>query len=330
MTQTAQERKAPGREVGEQQAPSPMTEAQADHALQMIANDFGVSMRSPILHSPAEHGLDYEDVTFPSRDGVPLEGWFIPARGSHKIIIANHPLWFSRAGLPAHLEPWKSIWASSGNDFEVNLVPDYKILHDAGYNVLAYDLRNFGHSGAANGGIITARLFEARDVVGSLAYVRGRADLRQMTVVLFSRWMGCNATMFAMSRYPEAFDGVRCMVSPQPISVRSTPPKTLALAGIPIDRIDDLEQRIRRHNSFRLDDIWPVTAAKSVMVPTFLYQVRDDVLTTPSDVQAMFDNIPVKEKKLFWIEGSSRRWDGYTYFAKDPSQMLDWFAKYMN
>jgi pimeloyl-ACP methyl ester carboxylesterase len=41
----------------------------------------------------------------------------------------------------------------SGNGFEVNLVPDYKILHDAGYNVLAYDLRNHGLSSAANGGV---------------------------------------------------------------------------------------------------------------------------------------------------------------------------------
>ncbi len=29
----------------------------------------------------ADDGLDYEDVTFPARDGVPLEGWFIPAPG---------------------------------------------------------------------------------------------------------------------------------------------------------------------------------------------------------------------------------------------------------
>ena len=56
------------------------------------------------------------------------------------------------------------MWASSGNGFEVNLVPDYKILHDAGYNVLAYDLRNFGLSGAANGGIASGGIFEARDV----------------------------------------------------------------------------------------------------------------------------------------------------------------------
>jgi hypothetical protein len=32
-------------------------------------------------------------------------------------------------------------------------------------------------------------------------------------------------------------------------------------------------------------------------VPTFLYQVRGDILTDPSDVQAMFDNILVAEKK---------------------------------
>lgn len=65
------------------------------------------------------------------------------------------------------------------------------------------------------------------------------------------------------------------------------------------------------------------------MIPTLLYQVRDDVYTQPDDVQAMYDNIPVAEKELFWIDGTTRRWDGYTYFQKDPSQMLDWFDTYM-
>jgi hypothetical protein len=36
-------------------------------------------------------------------------------------------------------------------------------------------------------------------------------------------------------------------------------------------------------------------------VPTFLFQVHDDVLTDPSDVQTMFDNIPVADKKLHRI-----------------------------
>ena len=55
----------------------------------------------------------YEEVTFQALDDVPLEGWFIPATGSQKLIIANHPMGFSRSGIPALLEPWRSIWSSS-------------------------------------------------------------------------------------------------------------------------------------------------------------------------------------------------------------------------
>ncbi|MCC5581726.1 alpha/beta hydrolase [Microtetraspora sp. AC03309] len=302
---------------------------QIDDTLQALADSFRTSLRSPIMHRPDEQGLAYEDVTFPSEDGVPLEGWYIPAPGSDKIVIANHPRWFSRAGLPAHLEPWRSLGGATGNDFEVNFIPDYKILHDAGYHVLAYDLRNFGHSGAANGGIFTVGRYESRDVIGSLDYVRGRADTRDLTIGLFSRCVGGNATMFAMTRRPEAFEGVRCMVSPQPLSPRVSCERGLERLGIPAGRIDDLEQRIRLHTSFGLDDFSPVPWAKNVMIPTMLYQVRDDLMTRPSDVQAMFDNIPVAEKELLWIEGTTRRWDGYTYFQQNPAPMLDWFGTYM-
>lgn len=45
--------------------------------------------------------------------------------------------------------------------------------------------------------------------------------------------------------------------------------------------------------------------------PTFRYQVRGDILTHPSDVQAMYDNVPVADKKLQWIEGTKARFDGY-------------------
>jgi uncharacterized protein len=98
--------------------------------------------------------------------------------------------------------------------FEVNLTPDYQILHDAGYNVLAYDLRNFGHGGAANGGIASSGVFEARDVAGSLTYARSRHDTRAMTIGLFSRCLGCSSTFAALTQFPEAFDRVRCLVGP--------------------------------------------------------------------------------------------------------------------
>jgi hypothetical protein len=306
-----------------------LTADQIDRILNQMADSFGQQLRSPIWHSPSEATLDYEDVTFPSLDGVPLEGWFIPASGSNKLIIANHPMGFSRSGIPAHLEPWRSIWSSSGNDFEVNFVPDYKILHDAGYNVLAYDLRNFGHSGAANGGIASSGIFEARDVLGSLKYVRSRDDTREMTIGLFSRCLGCSSTFRAMADDPAAFRDVRCLVGPQPVTMKIIVERRLALLGAPADLINDLERRVLLRTGIGFARRAPTEWAKHVCVPTFLYQVHDDLLTRPNDVQTMFDNIPVSDKKLQWINGTSARWDGYLEFQRRPRPMMDWFEKHM-
>jgi pimeloyl-ACP methyl ester carboxylesterase len=301
---------------------------QDDEALQRFADGFSSPRRSPVLHSPSEHGLDYEDITFPARDGVPLEGWFIPAPGSGKLIIANHPVGFSRSGIPTNLQPWHADWAPSGNGFEVDLVPDYKILHDAGYNVLTYDLRNHGLSSAANGGVVTHGFTESRDVVGSLEYARTRSDTCDMTIGLFSRCFGAVSTFAAMTRYPAAFDGVRCLVSPQPVTPRYIVERRLAVIGLG-DRLDDFDTLLRLRTSVGLDQRVPQEWAKNVCVPTFLYQVRGDTLTDPSDVQAMYDNIPVADKQLQWIEGTTARWDGYLEFQRRPQPMLDWFARYI-
>ncbi|BCJ69534.1 alpha/beta hydrolase [Polymorphospora rubra] len=187
---------------------------QISHLLDRIATGFSHPPRSPVLRSPDEVGLDFEEVTFLSHDGVPLEGWFLPAPGSAKLVIANHPMGFTRAGLPTHLEPWHSAWAASGNGFEVDFVPDYQILHDAGYHVLAYDLRNHGLSGAGNGGISSSGLFEARDVVGALTYARHRPDTRDAAIGLFSRCLGASSTFAAMTQFPEAFGAYAALSRP--------------------------------------------------------------------------------------------------------------------
>ena len=302
---------------------------QADAALQRFADGFSSPPRSPVLHSPSEHSLEYEDVTFPAKDGVPIEAWCIPAPTSSKLIIANHPLGFSRSGIPTQLEPWHAVWAPTGNGFEVDLVPDYKILHDAGYNILTYDLRNHGLSSAANGGIVTHGFTESRDVIGSLQYARTRTDTRDMTIGLFSRCMGSVATLAAMTRYPQEFDGVRCLLAPQPITPRYIAERRLAAIGLG-DRLDDFNTLLRLRTSVGLEQRVPQEWAKNVRMPTFLYQVRGDTLTDPSDVQTIFDNIPVADKKLQWIDGTTARWDGYLEFQRRPQPMLDWFAEHMS
>jgi len=105
--------------------------------------------------------------------------------------------------------------------------------------------------------------------------------------------------------------------------------RRLALAGVPADRIDDLERRIVLRTGIGFARRAPREWARSVCVPTLLYQVHDDVLTTPSDVQAMFDNIPVADKELHWILGTTARWDGYLEFQRRPEPMLAWFGAHM-
>ncbi|MER7164904.1 alpha/beta hydrolase [Micromonospora sp. NPDC000207] len=302
---------------------------QTSQLLERIAAGFSHPPRSPVLRSPGELGLDFEEVTFPSHDGVPLEGWFLPAPGSTKLVIANHPMGFTRAGLPTHLEPWHSAWAASGNGFEVDFVPDYRILHDAGHHVLAYDLRNHGLSGAANGGITSSGIFEARDVVGALTYARRRPETRDAAVGLFSRCLGASATFAAMTRFPAEFEGVRCLVAAQPVTARVIMARRLALLGA-AGRLDDLEQLILRDTGIGFARRSPQEWARDVRVPTFLYQVRDDVLTDPGDVQTMYDNIPVAQKELHWIVGTTARWDGYLEFQRRPQPMLDWLARYLS
>lgn len=175
--------------------------------------------------------------------------------------------------------------------------------------------------------------FEARDVVGSLRYLKTRNDTQAMTTGLFSRCLGCNSTFAAMAQFPGEFASVRCLVGAQPVTTQVIVRHQLALAGVPEQRLDEaingLDERIRITTSLgfaaRDNREW----ATHVQVPTLLYQVHDDVLTEPDDVQTMFDNLPVEDKELHWIEGTTARWDGYVEFQRRPGPMLEWFDAHM-
>ena len=309
--------------------------AKSDQEIQQILDGYSKTLRAPprcpILHNPSEAGLKYEEVFFPSYDGVPLEGWFIPCPNSTRLIICNHPMGFTRSGHPSHLEPWRSIFAATGNTIEVNFIPDYKILHDAGYNVLTYDLRNFGQSGPANTGTLSGGQYEAPDVTGSLIYARSRQDTKDMTMGLFSRCLGFTVSLWAMHKSPQFFkDGnVRCLVGPQPISAISAMERNFERDGVPMEKMEDEDRTCRLQTSFGIHELGPREPAKSVCVPTFVYEVRDDLWTKSDDVQMIYDSLPIEEKKLYCIEETTRRWDGYLCLQKEPQMILDWFEKYM-
>ena len=167
----------------------------------------------------------------------------------------------------------------------------------------------------------------SRRMVGALRYVRECDATAGMTVALFSRCNGANATLFAMSQHPEPFADVRCLVACRPLSVRSIMRRTLDSLRLP-DKMAELEAACRPRVGFAFDELSPIPWAARAVVPTFVYQVRDGRMTYPEDVQAVYDALTV-ERQLHWIEGTTNRWDGYLEFQRRPQPMLDWFARFM-
>ncbi|VUC37527.1 unnamed protein product [Clonostachys rosea] len=309
--------------------PTPPETPPPENVIQAILSGIGSGFLGtqnfpPIHHWPEEEGLAYENVTFTSEDGVSCSGWFIPAQGSDKIIIANHPRWFNRAGIPEYSE---ADARAPGSWWAVNFVPDYKILHDAGYNILAYDYRNHGLTDSTYAH--TLGLLEAHDVAASLRYVRSREDTKHMKIGLFSRCVGANANLHASTLYPELFENVQAQVFAQPLTVRVRMSRIMEYAGISDDYSEAVSDSIRNTTGYGFADYELVPLAEHVQIPTFVFQVHDDFNTRPSDVQSVFDAIPIEDKKLYWIQGTNRRWHAYSWFQEHPEQVVDWFDRLM-
>ena len=112
----------------------------------------------PMYATPASLGLQYKDVTFPSReDQVQLKGWFIPG------VLPNGQLTSQRTIIMLHGQIANRAAQDSGL---LNLSGD---LAHRGFAILAFDMRGNGESPAAPRSF---GLFEQRDALGAVDFLR--------------------------------------------------------------------------------------------------------------------------------------------------------------
>jgi pimeloyl-ACP methyl ester carboxylesterase len=110
--------------------------------------------RAPVSGSPADIGLAYEDVSFPSLyKDLTLRGWFLSAENSNRVIIMVHGNGSSR-----------NVANSGSLDIAGELVGH-------GFNVLMFDLHGCGES---DGNTVSGGYYEKDDLKGAVAYVRQR------------------------------------------------------------------------------------------------------------------------------------------------------------
>jgi dipeptidyl aminopeptidase/acylaminoacyl peptidase len=130
--------------------------------------------RVPIESNPADFGLEYADVSFPSPDGLTLRGWWLEGGDDSPTIVVVHGSEGNRG------DPAERMLGLAGD-----LVSD-------GYNVLMFDMRGHGES---EGEHISAGLHEKNDLLGAIDYVRGRGIDNKIGVLGFS--MGAAACLMA-------------------------------------------------------------------------------------------------------------------------------------
>lgn len=138
--------------------------------------------------SPADAGLAYEDVEFPSaQGGLILRGWFMPAEGTRTVIL-THGYAMHRLGESAAL-------------------PLAAVLVRHGFNVLAFDFRGHGRS---DGRLVSLGFYEKYDILGAIAYLQRRFALRRPAIGLLGLSLGAATALEALALAPDEIGAVVC------------------------------------------------------------------------------------------------------------------------
>jgi pimeloyl-ACP methyl ester carboxylesterase len=158
-----------------------------------IGPQIQVEPHLPIYATPASLGLQYKDVTFPSReDQVQLKGWFIPG------VLPNGHLTAQRTIIMLHGQIANRAAKDSGL---LRLSGD---LARRGFAILAFDMRGNGESPAA---ARSSGLFEQRDALGAVDFLRSGPlpypELgRPQVIAGWGNSLGGATLIFAAAREP--------------------------------------------------------------------------------------------------------------------------------
>lgn len=114
--------------------------------------------------TPTDAGLDYEDVSIQTSDGITLHGWYVPGR-SDRVLLFFH----GNAGNISH---------------RLDSIRQFNTL---GLSVLIIDYRGYGQSG---GGITEAGIY--RDAEAAWLYLTQTLDVADNDIVVFGRSLGAS------------------------------------------------------------------------------------------------------------------------------------------
>ena len=278
--------------------------------------------RTKLWATPADVGMPYEEVHFPARDGVRIASWFIPAsndtrKGATLILVHGWP--WNRLGTMSE-DTISTMNGSSPVDF-LRLAHS---LHQEGFNLLMFDMRNHGESASAPP--VTFGLQEANDVLGAVDYVCARTDVAADRVGAIGFSMGANAVLYAI---PQA-EAIRAAVAVQPTSVSVFAERYGAEVLGPLSKVvlPLAETLYKQQGGVSFSALQPAFAASGAGdVPILYVQGEGDNWGSTDDVAQMAAATPEASGPLF-VE-SAHRYDGYQYAINNPKILAAFFEQHL-
>jgi pimeloyl-ACP methyl ester carboxylesterase len=274
--------------------------------------------RQPLWRAPADLGMTAEDVTFAAADGVALRGWFIERAGGGApgpAVVLVHGWPWNRCGNRAGAIPLM-------DDRTVDFMSVAHALHRAGFHVLMFDLRNHGVSAAAPP--VTFGVHEARDVVGAVAYLRGRPEVDGARIGALGFSMGANAVIFGAP----AAQPLRAAMLVQPVAVGTFLPRFVGhelrpLAPLMNALASPLTQALGGPPVSAMD---PRDAVRDLGDTEVLFvQGAGDQWGALDEVRRMAESTP-NARSLLKVP-SQERYGGYSYVIDHPEEAVLFFQE---
>ena len=293
----------------------------------MIADSMIKPYQSPLFDDPANYGLDYENVTFETSDGVTLSGWLIKGDKDKVIIQSHFGVQCCRAGYTL-----EGKGLLKGYDRDVPFLRQAKYLNAEGYTVLMYDFRNHGESGPGTIPWVTWALDESKDVVAAVDYITNHHEYRNASIGLFSICMGQGATInaYGLEKGLRDYRAIKCMIAVQPMDY----PTFINAMGLPKFLSRSVGKVIQKRTGIDFSRTSFMDNVSNINVPVLVIQNENDGYLDRDFVERYLEALPV-EKEMLWIEipekknANFNRMAAYDWIGDNPEPILKFFGKYV-
>jgi dipeptidyl aminopeptidase/acylaminoacyl peptidase len=216
--------------------------------------------------------MSYEDVAFPTTDGLMLRGWFIPAGkpDAPAILYAPATAKDQRSGL--------------------SLVPAF---HAADYHVLLFSYRGHALSDGDRSGF-TYGDAESKDVDAAVQFLQEAKGIRRIGAIGHS--VGAVSSILSAARNPQ----IGAVAAVAPFNCVAEAWHTSRPALVPPFVLDLTLRLAEKRKGFNRDDVCPLKAVHRIAPrPLLVIHGTDDQRITETQVRRLF--AAAQEPKILWL-----------------------------